>query len=130
MLSEREKLNLDVHKILDAQTVSWGGKVTNVEIKHIDLNESMVRAIAHQREGDRLHLDAPKTLPGQTASCGVQVTNVEINHIDLIESMVLAIARQPVAEREWRSKVIHAEGELQAAQALADEANVLSEHPA
>lgn len=84
MLSEREKLNLDVQKILDAQTDSWGVKVTNVEIKHIDLNESMVRAIARQAE----------------------------------------------AERERRAKVIHAEGERQAAQALADAANVLSEHPA
>jgi len=84
MLSEREKLNLDIQKILDAQTDSWGVKVTNVEIKHIDLNESMVRAIARQAE----------------------------------------------AERERRAKVIHAEGERQAAQALADAAQVLSEQPA
>lgn len=84
MLSEREKLNLDIQKILDAQTDSWGVKVTNVEIKHIDLNDSMVRAIARQAE----------------------------------------------AERERRAKVIHAEGERQAAQALADAAQVLSEQPA
>ena len=45
MLAERERLNLDVQQILDAQTDSWGIKVANVEIKHIDLNESMVRAI-------------------------------------------------------------------------------------
>ncbi len=84
MLSEREELNLDIQKILDAQTDGWGVKVTNVEIKHIDLNESMVRAIARQAE----------------------------------------------AERERRAKVIHAEGERQAAQALADAAQVLSAHPA
>ena len=84
MLSEREKLNIDIQKILDAQTESWGVKVTNVEIKHIDLNESMVRAIARQAE----------------------------------------------AERERRAKVIHAEGERQASQALADAAQVLSEQPA
>jgi regulator of protease activity HflC (stomatin/prohibitin superfamily) len=53
MLSERERLNLDVQKILDAQTDAWGIKVTNVEIKHIDLNESMVRAIARQAEAER-----------------------------------------------------------------------------
>ncbi|MCX7893719.1 MAG: slipin family protein [Burkholderiales bacterium] len=53
MLAEREKLNLDVQKILDAQTDAWGIKVTNVEIKHIDLNESMVRAIARQAEAER-----------------------------------------------------------------------------
>src|SRR5207247_594513 len=70
MLSERERLNLDIQKILDAQTDAWGIKVTNVEIKHVDLNETMIRAIARQAE----------------------------------------------AERERRAKVIHAEGELQAAE--------------
>ncbi|HEY9461136.1 MAG TPA: slipin family protein [Paralcaligenes sp.] len=83
MLSEREKLNLDVQKILDAQTDSWGIKVTNVEIKHIDLNENMIRAIARQAE----------------------------------------------AERERRAKVIHAEGEKQAAQALMEAAAILAEQP-
>jgi len=53
LLSERERLNLDVQRILDAQTDAWGIKVTNVEIKHVDLNESMVRAIARQAEAER-----------------------------------------------------------------------------
>ncbi len=53
MLSEREKLNMDIQKILDAQTDAWGIKVTNVEIKHVDLNESMIRAIARQAEAER-----------------------------------------------------------------------------
>ncbi|MCW5634552.1 MAG: slipin family protein [Rubrivivax sp.] len=83
MLSERERLNLAIQKILDAQTDAWGIKVTNVEIKHVDLNESMVRAIARQAE----------------------------------------------AERERRAKVIHAEGEMQAAQKLADAAEILGRHP-
>jgi regulator of protease activity HflC (stomatin/prohibitin superfamily) len=83
MLAERERLNLDVQQILDAQTDAWGIKVTNVEIKHIDLNESMVRAIARQAE----------------------------------------------AERERRAKVIHAEGEKQAAEALLDAARMLARQP-
>lgn len=83
MLSEREKLNHDIQAILDQQTDGWGIKVTNVEIKHIDLNESMVRAIARQAE----------------------------------------------AERERRAKVIHAEGEKQAAQALMEAAQTLAEQP-
>ncbi|MDN5843728.1 MAG: slipin family protein [Alcaligenaceae bacterium] len=83
MLTEREKLNLDVQAILDAQTDSWGIKVTNVEIKHIDLNETMVRAMARQAE----------------------------------------------AERDRRAKVIHAEGERQAAQALQDAAHTLAKEP-
>jgi len=83
MLSERERLNLDIQKILDSQTDAWGIKVTNVEIKHVDLNESMIRAIARQAE----------------------------------------------AERERRAKVIHAEGELQASEKLAQAAAVLSHQP-
>jgi regulator of protease activity HflC (stomatin/prohibitin superfamily) len=53
MLSRRDKLNADIQNILDEQTASWGIKVTNVEIKHIDLNESMIRAIAKQAEAER-----------------------------------------------------------------------------
>jgi regulator of protease activity HflC (stomatin/prohibitin superfamily) len=83
MLAEREKLNADIQQILDQQTDAWGIKVANVEIKHVDLNETMVRAIARQAE----------------------------------------------AERERRAKVIHAEGELQAAQTLTQAARILSEHP-
>jgi len=53
MLAEREKLNLDVRESLDVQTASWGIKVSNVEIKQIDLTESMIRAIARQAEAER-----------------------------------------------------------------------------
>jgi len=83
MLSERERLNLDLQKILDSQTDAWGIKVSNVEIKHVDLNDTMIRAIARQAE----------------------------------------------AERERRAKVIHAEGELQASEKLAQAAEVLSKQP-
>ena len=83
LLAEREKLNLDVQTILDSQTSAWGIKVSNVEIKDVDLNETMVRAIARQAE----------------------------------------------AERERRAKVIHAEGEQQAAEKLLEAANTLSGRP-
>lgn len=53
MLAEREKLNYDIQKILDQQTDAWGIKISNVEIKHIDLDESMIRAIAKQAEAER-----------------------------------------------------------------------------
>ncbi|QID16284.1 slipin family protein [Nitrogeniibacter mangrovi] len=84
MLTERDRLNMDVQKILDAQTDAWGIKVANVEIKHVDIDESMIRAIARQAE----------------------------------------------AERERRAKIIHAEGEKQAAVALLDAAKMLSQAPA
>jgi len=83
MLSERERLNHDVQAILDAQTDVWGIKVANVEIKHVDLDESMIRAIAKQAE----------------------------------------------AERERRAKIIHAEGEMQAAEKLVEAASTLSKQP-
>ena len=53
MLAEREQLNSDIQQVLDAQTDAWGIKVANVEIKHVDINESMVRAIARQAEAER-----------------------------------------------------------------------------
>src|SRR5512141_764433 len=53
MLAEREKLNLDIQQALDAQTDAWGIKVANVEIKQVDLTESMIRAIARQAEAER-----------------------------------------------------------------------------
>jgi regulator of protease activity HflC (stomatin/prohibitin superfamily) len=80
MLAERDKLNADIQIILDQRTDNWGIKVANVEIKHVDLDESMIRAIAQQAE----------------------------------------------AERSRRAKVINAEGELQAAQKLADAARTLA----
>ncbi len=83
MLAERDKLNADVQTILDQQTDAWGIKVANVEIKHVDLDESMIRAIAKQAE----------------------------------------------AERARRAKVIHAEGEMQAATKLTEAAQTLSEQP-
>ena len=83
LLAEREVLNRDLQAILDKATDAWGIKVSTVEIKHVDLNENMVRAIARQAE----------------------------------------------AERERRSKVIHAEGELQAAEKLTQAAAQLSREP-
>ncbi|MCG9900284.1 MAG: slipin family protein [Sediminibacterium sp.] len=83
LLSQREKINQKLQQIIDAQTEPWGIKVSNVEVKQIDLPQEMQRAMAKQAE----------------------------------------------AERERRSKVISAEGELQASQKLADAAEILSHHP-
>ena len=83
MLSQRDKLNVDIQKILDSSTDAWGIKVANVEIKHVDLDESMIRAMAKQAE----------------------------------------------AERTRRAKIIHAEGEKQAAQQLVEAARTLGTEP-
>jgi regulator of protease activity HflC (stomatin/prohibitin superfamily) len=84
LLSQRDKLNADIQRILDQSTEAWGIKVTKVEIKNVDLDESMVRAMARQAE----------------------------------------------AERTRRAKIIHAEGESQAAQMLVQAAQSLSREPA
>lgn len=83
ILSQRDKLNLDIQQILDHATDAWGIKVATVEIKHVDLNENMIRAIARQAE----------------------------------------------AERTRRAKIIHAEGEKQAAAMLVEAAQALSADP-
>jgi regulator of protease activity HflC (stomatin/prohibitin superfamily) len=83
MLSQREKLNVDIQRILDQATDAWGIKVANVEIKHVDLDDTMIRAMAKQAE----------------------------------------------AERTRRAKIIHAEGEKQAAAMLVEAAHALSVEP-
>lgn len=83
MLSQRDRLNVDIQQILDHATDAWGIKVANVEIKHVDLDETMIRSIAKQAE----------------------------------------------AERTRRAKVIHAEGEKQAAAMLVEAAQALSAEP-
>ncbi len=83
MLAERDKLNVDIQQILDASTDAWGIKVSSVEIKHVDIDQTMVRAIAQQAE----------------------------------------------AERTRRAKVIHAEGEFQAAEKLVQAADLISKSP-
>lgn len=84
LLSKRDKLNLRIQEILDAHTAPWGVKVMNVEVKQVDLPETMLRAMAKQAE----------------------------------------------AERERRSKIIHAEGEFSAAQRLAEAAKIMQTEPA
>jgi regulator of protease activity HflC (stomatin/prohibitin superfamily) len=83
LLSDRDALNRDIQAILDKATDAWGIKVSTVEIKHVDINETMIRAIAQQAE----------------------------------------------AERTRRAKIIHAEGEMQAAEKLRDAARMLSQEP-
>jgi regulator of protease activity HflC (stomatin/prohibitin superfamily) len=84
LLAQRDKLNADIQRILDQSTEAWGIKVTKVEIKNVDLDETMIRAMAKQAE----------------------------------------------AERTRRAKIIHAEGESQAAEMLVKAARSLSQEPA
>ena len=76
---------------------------------------------------DRINQQLQEILDRQTDPWGVKVSNVEIKHVDLPQEMQRAMARQAEAERERRSKIIHAEGEFQASQKLADAAGVISQ---
>src|SRR6185436_12068675 len=78
---------------------------------------------------DKLNADIQDVLDKQTEGWGIKVSTVELKRIDLDESMVRAIARQAEAERERRAKVINAEGEQQAAQKLAEAAEILASRP-
>jgi regulator of protease activity HflC (stomatin/prohibitin superfamily) len=80
-------------------------------------------------ERDRLNIDIQTSLDQETDAWGIKVSNVEIKHVDLDESMIRAIAKQAEAERTRRAKIIHAEGELQAAEKLLQAAKILSEQP-
>ncbi|TLM64777.1 MAG: slipin family protein [Deltaproteobacteria bacterium] len=82
--------------------------------------------LAHR---DKINLELQQILDRQTDAWGIKVSNVEVKHIDLPAEMQRAMARQAEAERERRSKVIHAEGEFQASQKLAEAAKVISAEP-
>ncbi|MCZ6801981.1 MAG: SPFH domain-containing protein, partial [Nitrospirae bacterium] len=79
---------------------------------------------------DEINSDLQRIVDQATEPWGIKVTAVEVKNVDLPQEMQRAIARQAEAERERRSKVIHAEGEYQASQRLTDAANILSQNPA
>jgi regulator of protease activity HflC (stomatin/prohibitin superfamily) len=81
-------------------------------------------------ERDRLNQQLQQILDNQTDPWGIKVSAVEVKHVDLPQDMQRAMARQAEAEREKRAKIIHAEGELQASEKLAQAAAVLSREPA
>jgi len=80
LLAERERLNLDIQTVLDTQTDAWGIKVSTVEIKHVDLNESMVRAIAQQAEAERarrakvIHADGEEQAAGKLLQAAIKLS--------------------------------------------------------
>ncbi|MFA5354059.1 MAG: slipin family protein [Thermodesulfovibrionales bacterium] len=79
---------------------------------------------------DELNADLQKVIDLQTEPWGVKVSTVEVKNVDLPSEMMRAIAKQAEAERERRAKIIHADGEFQAAQRLADAAKIISSEPA
>ena len=100
------------------------------------LSQTTLRSILGQSEldellseRDKINAELAKMIDHQTEPWGIKISNVEVKHIDLPAEMQRAMARQAEAERERRAKVIHAEGEFQAAQRLSDAAVVIEDHP-
>lgn len=91
------------------------------------LGQSQLDDLLSKRE--EINMELQRIIDLQTEPWGVKVSAVEVKNVDLPQEMQRAIARQAEAERERRSKVIHAEGEFQAAQRLAEAANVMSQNP-
>ncbi len=92
------------------------------------LGQSQLDDLLSKRE--QINADLQRIIDQQTEPWGVKVTAVEVKNVDLPQEMQRAIARQAEAERERRAKVIHAEGEFEASQRLADAADVISRNPA
>lgn len=78
---------------------------------------------------DEINTELQRIIDQQTEPWGIKVTSVEVKNVDLPQEMIRAIARQAEAERERRSKIIHAEGEFQASQKLSEAADVISRNP-
>jgi len=111
-------------------------QVENFEMATSQLAQTTLRSVLGQHEldemlasRDKLNKDIQEILDEQTDAWGIKVANVEIKHVDLDESMIRAIAKQAEAERERRAKVIHADGEAQAADKLLEAAKTLSQQP-
>ena len=135
-LITRDNVSVKVNAVLYFRVVDSQPAIINVE-NYMDatgqLAQTTLRSVLGQHELDellaereRLNRDIQTILDQQTDQWGIKVSNVEIKHVDIDESMIRAIARQAEAERERRAKIIHADGEQQAAEKLVQAAQELS----
>ncbi len=118
---EAEKAIVDVEDYFYATSM-----IAQTTLRSV-LGQSQLDDLLSKR--DEINADLQRIIDQATEPWGIKVTAVEVKNVDLPQEMQRAIARQAEAERERRSKVIHAEGEYQASQRLADAANVLSQNP-
>ncbi len=136
----RDNVSVKVNAVVYFRVVDPAKSILQVEnymVATSQLAQTTLRAVLGKHELDemlaereRLNLDIQQSLDSQTDAWGIKVSNVEIKHVDIDESMVRAIAKQAEAERERRAKVIHAEGEQQAAEKLLEAAEMLAKQPA
>jgi regulator of protease activity HflC (stomatin/prohibitin superfamily) len=136
----RDNVSVKVNAVLYFRVVDPTNAVVQVEnylYATSQLAQTTLRSVCGQvemddllSERDKINTQLQEILDTHTDPWGIKVATVEVKHIDLPQEMQRAMARQAEAERERRAKVIHAEGELQAAKALAEAADIIGKHPA
>ena len=135
----KDNVSIKVNAVVYFRVVQPDKAIVEVEnflFATSQLSQTTLRSILGQSEldellaeRDKINRELAKIIDNQTEPWGIKISNVEVKHIDLPTEMQRAMARQAEAERERRSKVIHAEGEFQASQRLADAAQVIEAHP-
>ena len=135
----KDNVSIKVNAVVYFRVVQPDKAIVEVEnflFATSQLSQTTLRSILGQSEldellsaRDKINAELQKMIDHQTEPWGIKVSNVEVQHIDRPVEMQRAMARQAEAERERRAKVIHAEGEYQAAQRLSDAAVVIEDHP-
>ncbi len=135
----RDNVSIKVNAVLYFRVLQADKAVIEVEdylYATSQLSQTTLRSILGQAEldeilaeRDKINQELQQVIDKQTDAWGIKVSLVEVKHIDLPQEMQRAMAKQAEAERERRSKVIHAEGEFQAAAKLSDAAVIIEKHP-
>ncbi|MCM2266852.1 MAG: slipin family protein [Elusimicrobiales bacterium] len=136
----RDNISVKVNAVVYFRVVNPQSAVLNVEnfmYATSQLAQTTLRSVLGQQElddllsnRDKINQNLQQILDQHTEPWGIKVSSVEVKNVDLPQEMQRAIARQAEAERERRAKVIHAEGEFQASQKLADAAEIIGKQPA
>lgn len=134
-----DNISVKVNAVVYFRVVDPGRAITAVEDFHYatsQISQTTLRSVLGQSsldellsKRDELNAQLQKIIDDQTEPWGIKVTAVEVKNVDLPQEMLRAIARQAEAERERRAKIIHAEGEFQAAKKLSEAANIIGAEP-
>jgi regulator of protease activity HflC (stomatin/prohibitin superfamily) len=135
----KDNISVKVNAVVYFRVIDPAKAITAVEDFHYatsQISQTTLRSVLGQSsldellaKRDELNAELQKIIDDQTEPWGIKVTVVEVKNVDLPSEMLRAIAKQAEAERERRAKVIHAEGEFQAAQKLADAAQIIATQP-
>lgn len=136
----KDNISVKVNAVVYFRVIDPTKAITAVEDYHYatsQMSQTTLRSVLGQSQldellskRDELNAELQKIIDDQTEPWGIKVTTVEVKNVDLPSEMLRAIAKQAEAERERRAKIIHAEGEFQAAQKLSDAAAIISSQPA